>query len=79
MSIQAIMLGPNIIGKTFGVFRLPCPLFTTLVLFIFIDLLGYEFVDITSGDVCGIVGVPYSCFGLGVSTDSSDSSSSYMG
>ena len=69
------MLAPDTLGKKYGVVGLPCPLFRALVLFIFTSLLGDEFLDLTSGDVCGVVGVPYSCSSLGVSTDSSDSSS----
>ena len=45
----------------------------TLVLFIFTDLLGYEFLYITSRDVCSVVGLSYSCYSVRVSVDSSDS------
>ena len=75
MSVPTIMLTPDTIWKKNSVVGVPCPPFTTLVLFIFTILLGDKFLDLTSHDVCDVVGVSYSCYGLGVSTNSYDSSS----
>ena len=44
-----------------------------LILFVFTSLLGDKFLDLTSGNVCSVVGVLYPFSTLGVSIDSSDS------
>ena len=76
MSVQSIrltdiVLTAGTLGTKCGLVRLPCPLFTTLVLLIFTKILGDRSRDLTYGTVGELC--THSCFGASV--DSSDSSS----
>ena len=48
MSAPAIVFAAGIVGKKIWLIRLPCPIFTVLVLLVFTKLLGDRSLDLTS-------------------------------
>ena len=56
MSAPAIVFIAGTVRTQFWLVDLPCPLFTMLVLLVFTNSLGDKSLDITSRDVCSVVG-----------------------
>ena len=56
MSAPAIVFATSTVETKFRLAGLPCPIFTALVLIVFIELLGDKSLDITFGEVCSVVG-----------------------
>ena len=56
MSALAIVFATGTIGTKFWLFGLSCLLFTMLLLLVFTELLRDNSLDLTSGEVFGVVG-----------------------
>ena len=56
MSALAIVFDTCTLETKFWLVGLPCPLVIALVLLVFTNALGDKSLDLTYGDVCGVVG-----------------------
>ena len=51
MSDPAIVFATGTVETKFGLVKIPCPIFTVLVVVVFTELLGERYGDLTSGTV----------------------------